>query len=248
VLQVISSGSVQDASTVLPVRSLGALRYSSGLSDREYFTAVSTTLQLGAFCNDTLFSKIPSHVVASLRRMVGDSTVSSCELVLPFCGNLSLVRMLCPWTCGCGTPRSGLLRAGEDAGCNPACESSDMYRNALAKIPCEDANLEELQAQGVLASAWKRLTDAYRQSEMFNQAPGWITFTPDQLHRQGCEVVDSLQNPRVLAALCGGALGMRGIADFCPRACNCADPRFTSLKCPPSCKAESAAAATGAGT
>merc|ERR1719215_2177456 len=65
---------------------------------------------------------------------------NTCEELRPLCeGNLYReFRTVCPVTCGCSDPTSGILMTGTNGGCPMACQDEEVYATALAETACED--------------------------------------------------------------------------------------------------------------
>merc|ERR1712113_610040 len=97
-------------------------------------------------CRDSAFGQ-DSHSVywtESLRHALRQSdsshlaaTAETCQDCKAQCGNpyMAALRLLCPVTCGCDSPRSGL---NNRVGCPRECMSTRRYEKVLTTIDCTD--------------------------------------------------------------------------------------------------------------
>ena len=81
-----------------------------------------------------------------------------CEDVRPYCQHDSeagtRARQLCPQTCGCDRPLSGLLLQLPTNGCSRRCTKTEVYKEALRTMPCEDLPYGD-PALTALADHWE---------------------------------------------------------------------------------------------
>ena len=159
-------------------------------------------------------------------------------------------RLLCPETCGCNLPNSSLVFSGPADGCGPGCIGVPVYRQALAALPCRDAepNSTELKAyteplmtllnlQGkFMISSW------VRDFLLHGGCQAWVSrMTRKPQTGPGTESDCILKNHEIKKA-CGGArvgplgLGIRPLTFLCPVACGCNSAcRTNDDTCPKSC-------------
>lgn len=180
-------------------------------------------------CTDYPFGSAGSLPVMSdvLRLELRDASVATCDDVRAYCGDEEqlLARTVCPSTCGCDRPRSGLLWAGMDGGCpTTLCGDMQAYSQALEQLPCED----ESQANMRQSSAWAWLWKQWFARKSMDE-PG---ITHDLVLAEGCPVLERLHG-RQRAELCRGTTTMASVSHFCPRACGCASKYFS--RCPIAC-------------
>merc|ERR1712226_362879 len=99
-------------------------------------------------CDDFL-DVHPPFALKHLQDITGIKDGAHCSDFAEFCPNVKIefrfLRFLCPSTCGCNSPRAGLIRDDYDDGCHrDFCHASLRYKSELAEIPCEDPSPAEL--------------------------------------------------------------------------------------------------------
>jgi hypothetical protein len=205
---------------------------------------VHTTFERAGFLRFCIDNPTFSHFREQIRAVTGVSTGISCVDFQRNCTNQAMreLRILCPETCGCANPRSGLLYEGPAEGCPRAiCRSSQKYMSALATLECRDLTPFELR----LMPAWR---------SFFNQWIEWgSTLLPGQdaswgpvgqaFIDHGCLALTGfitttdalgLNNTFSLMTFCEDTDSQSSIRPFCPVTCKCHE-RFAS-NCPNSCR------------
>lgn len=168
--------------------------------------------------------------------VTGDLSISNCSGVAPYClqTGIPLVRMLCPQTCGCSSPTSGLMRpranpnswAGED-GCPVACYRSLAWNASMGALPCVDTSAKQLRA----GRGWAGLIESLKQKMQYLQLDRHLRNASHLLDLMWTEGCGSIEQSRVLVEFCRG-----GLAAFCPVACRCtASSASRESMCPPAC-------------
>jgi hypothetical protein len=97
-------------------------------------------------------------------RLLFNASATTCADLAPFCeGGTSgaLIRFLCPTTCGCVLPTSGLISRTEDMGCPVAfCKANVQYFSFIHEETCEDLNSTTLtHRQNSATLGWNRYFD-----------------------------------------------------------------------------------------
>jgi len=177
----------------------------------------------GDGCADIVLTDAPA-LGANLRRVAQNDSLSSCTEALPYCDSVILSRVLCPQTCGCGAPKSGLWLSGQDEGCSEPC-SKERHDIGLHKFTsCSDEAQAELQS----SAAWQRLTKSLaRSSDDF-------AIIAKDLMELGCNAIANV-SATARSTLCDGDMHVGGVADFCPISCGCNKPDWNDNKCPFAC-------------
>lgn len=147
-----------------------------------------------------------------------------------FCGAMALLRNICPITCGCTRPRSGLLISQSVMGCPASCEP--IRAQALLNESCADRNVAG-------TPEWTNYWRSYRMvmTTLFPQlGSSYDAFISSKI-ALGCS--DTAPDPTAGHDFCSGdaplvkANGMGTIRGFCPALC-CSGPN-PSPKCPRAC-------------
>jgi len=169
-------------------------------------------------CDDFPLSERDSMFQETLEYQTGIANVSSCSVAASHCGqtDMPLLRMLCPVTCGCRDPLSGLYRDGPSAGCPVGkCRQSKAYKAVLDSLPCADMEAASLAAD----PRWKRFWDgaiAFRRDK-----EEW-TGIKNAFMADGCSAYASL-SVRNKGTVCIRAetSASSAITSFCPVTCGC---------------------------
>jgi len=161
-----------------------------------------------------------------LQALTGNESLAACPDVAPFCLLVGLVgiraRQWCPVTCGCHSPRSGLLIDQPSLGCPGLC--ADAYRAESGLVHCREQSLQDTsQDDGFMA--YVRGIQAVFVQRGF-EAPGLVALA-DQMLARGCQAV--ADGGRRAEPLCTGSMAFNGtttrhfrsVRDFCPVACGC---------------------------
>mmetsp|Transcript_150612 Transcript_150612/g.419838 ORF Transcript_150612/g.419838 Transcript_150612/m.419838 type:complete len:662 (-) Transcript_150612:232-2217(-) len=168
-------------------------------------------------------------VKSTIDLMTGESAAKSCGDLWPLCsGPHGIVRLVCPDTCGCGSPLSGLWRNGVQGGC-PATLCQVKHAAVLAGLPCEDQTLGELQA----TQGWRRLWEEFVEVKSEFQPDlrsRWVQISQSFL-QLGCAAHARL--PPAAQSMCEASEFTADIIVFCPVTCGCVNS--TMPGCPTSC-------------
>merc|ERR1712039_413864 len=153
--RILETGSVLEAGSVQYLASPAILQNFAYAPITDVVKSFTHNIMITS-CKDYAFGEpgaVP-HIAATLRRELGDETIATCQDIRSYCaGTLSFVRTVCPETCGCALPRSGLYRNGPERGCPVAdCRATPEYLQALDTIPCQDPAPAELR--NMTAWAW----------------------------------------------------------------------------------------------
>lgn len=159
--------------------------------------------------------------------------VSACQDVRQYCDSKHhyVVRALCPSTCGCALPRSGLLHRGPESGCPyRACLETDEHQAAFNELPCRD------EAKQVLAEMdkWSWLCDQFfaRYGDDFFWADD-LEAAKQDMAREGCEYLRAIPDDQAKIWCQGSASVGTSMLEFCPEECNCTSDFVEG--CPPAC-------------
>lgn len=195
-----------------------------------------------------------THFMSILRDVIDDPNLvfdesTSCSIVADFCSQDNpkgvRARQICPSTCGCDDPSSGLVLYSRN-GCPPECINKPAYKAALSSRTCTDLST----SSEYWAKYLRGLTD------LQTSYPG--TKTTDfaaarkRIRTQGCGMVKQ-PSGFVLAGtawpdLCAVSAGfLKPFTYACPVACKCKNSPEQFL-CPTSCQGTSGALAGNAST
>jgi len=148
-----------------------------------------------------------------------DRSVHNCEGAVDLCDQevTSPIRLLCPKTCGCDSPLSGLAFTNLLHGCPKACRKKS--KHILNEKPCKDMTAQELSQTG-----WTRwLRNRLVQPEGIQD-----TWPDEDLAAVDCGGVMNfiannsrkrLEKDELESYFCS----MRSLAAFCPVLCGCSD-------------------------
>jgi len=231
--QVISAGGIFKSGTVQGLSTVGAVE-SFWKEDTSSLVYALTSAVLNNGCEDYSFGMEGAlgQFAATLRRVTGNLSLSSCEDVRPYCTGMAfMVRIVCPETCGCSMPRSGLWRDGPERGCPRAeCQSSPKYRLALAQLPCEDPDPATLRNSTSWNAFWEQWS--MYSIEILPSKREYYSSVKALFLSDGCGGLAEA-DPQDAKVLCHGTTVVASIADFCPVACECRKHQFSS--CPIAC-------------
>eukprot|EP00927_Polykrikos_kofoidii_P008655 TRINITY_DN13605_c0_g1_i2.p1 TRINITY_DN13605_c0_g1~~TRINITY_DN13605_c0_g1_i2.p1 ORF type:complete len:703 (+),score=85.02 TRINITY_DN13605_c0_g1_i2:127-2235(+) len=174
----------------------------------------------------------------------GLSSEFVCSEYKPFCdeSTYSIVRWLCPLTCGCDDATSGLLfgRQGPWGGCAFACEAALRQEQNL---PCSDLSVTSIAAKDAADTrAWERYWKSYYNlvAERAPSAASILDALIDEKISNGCN--GTTVCPVTAADFCNSndnilvGYGARSMVSFCPETC-CRARRNASKSpdCPSAC-------------
>ena len=137
-----------------------AVKHALGLEDMQAWLSKSDTeapeetgigsRSYGTSCEDKGADFWEADWLWPTARALTSGVATDCEAAQPFCDrrSLPLIRMLCPQTCGCLSPFSGLYA---DNGCRQQCQEEDVFQLGLNGTECED-----LQGNDTRREAWVR--------------------------------------------------------------------------------------------
>eukprot|EP00929_Paragymnodinium_shiwhaense_P114463 TRINITY_DN8286_c0_g1_i3.p1 TRINITY_DN8286_c0_g1~~TRINITY_DN8286_c0_g1_i3.p1 ORF type:complete len:276 (-),score=35.79 TRINITY_DN8286_c0_g1_i3:263-1090(-) len=172
------------------------------------------------------------NIARALRFQTGVEGATMCHHLKEHCFDLEqrFLRLICPVTCGCASPRSGLYLTTHFDGCPLTCKTSPQYEKELQALPCEDASAAELAS----SESWQAYFDQFEDFWSAN-FPDWKDYTTAiarNYREKGCEAVaaDTTDN------LCVEGLKFSSIRPWCPVTCGCGTTG-DSRNCPPRCSA-----------
>jgi len=161
----------------------------------------------------------------------GECTFPDCSIAEQFCFSSSLAgvraRQMCPKTCGCDTPQSGLPIL---SGCPIRCEDTRAYRKELAETPCEDLSKEDpkfndfLDSWVYMAQSWPedwRKTSALLAGFYRKWGCDYLSQIAPPANYTGPWIPANLaddSNPCIEAAF---PVPVKPLSFFCPRTCGC---------------------------
>mmetsp|Transcript_110560 Transcript_110560/g.180348 ORF Transcript_110560/g.180348 Transcript_110560/m.180348 type:complete len:824 (-) Transcript_110560:221-2692(-) len=193
---------------------------------------ILTSQVMGTSCEDYDFAApdaVPSFQ-ATLRGLYGWG-VNSCEDLEEHCpGEQRFLRMICPETCGCNLPLSGLYKKGPNQGCPAECAASGAYISQLANIPCMDyslANLTQMPGYAAFVNQWLEtwLKSQPREAERLQQAgAAMLTY--------GCVAIGLLP-ARIQSMFCQPTSEYGSLNAYCPMSCDCISSALED--CPVQC-------------
>lgn len=173
----------------------------------------------------------------TIEYQTGHSNIENCsQFTMDDCAkaDLPLLRLLCPVTCGCSNPMSGLYRDGKKSGCPvEKCQSAGTayaQKLSIATRPlCADMSKAELDS----TPGWKRFWDELR---IFRPQAAWKSVT-DKFLAQGCSALANITAGQK-ATLCNKGEVSGAMTPFCPASCQCNSTTMCSKTysgCPASC-------------
>jgi hypothetical protein len=150
----------------------------------------------------------------------------------------ALLRLLCPITCGCADPRSGLFYRVESEGCpTDLCLLTPTYHAIADSLECRDMTLAEL-------NAYQHWSDFFTHGLNFN----WLSKRSqvqeafDVMRQHGCDGIPMARQSSMHFDFCSGSEasasrpGIGSLRAFCPVTCRChLLPMWVRHDCPNSC-------------
>jgi len=182
-------------------------------------------------CTDTPGDRWPPFAKHGLPSTFFKRNASPCHNLRNKCtmSQGRLIRFMCPATCGCRSPRSGLYLNSDFDGCpREVCYASHEYSQKLASISCRDPNPEELRAMPGWHAYWQQYTAFWVERQKQDQHLHNLT---SMMLNQGCTGLMSAAH--LFDDFCAETLGVASVHDFCPVTCGCKVRRAKT--CPPSC-------------
>jgi hypothetical protein len=175
-------------------------------------------------CIDTPGYLWSHYQKATLWHLTGTDNVLSCADLSSYCTDFAhkLVRFICPVTCGCANPISGLYLNGEMNGCpRKVCLLTKDFENAMNTLPCADPTPAQLMQMPAWTSFWHQY-EKFQSSTMPDEARTFHNISATMMAR-GCSNLG--QNPGQLDAFgdnfCVDTLSASSVRGFCPVACGC---------------------------
>jgi len=206
-------------------------------------------------CRDETRSSFPVYWDVMQQQVSLDSQrsseeLSSCEDVKDFCGIAAhtLVRLLCPITCGCYSTHSW---AATNKGCAFAtCQESGgspLLAYYDADVECVDTAAANLTGMTSVGAKWKKFWGSYHHSlaesdvilaDLADTQKSQFSKLNVQKHMEeamstGCQVITAYN---LSASLCADSKIFQSIASYCPMTCECTT--YDYYGCPPSCRAD----------
>jgi len=204
--------------------SFSGLFFSSSMSMQELAGSMT-------HCGDLTLQTLP-YLQNHLQVLTMSFDAQNCSDMQHACGNPDnrFLRNLCPGTCGCNQPDSGLLLNGPAEGCpREACQRSQTYEDALAQIPCHDPSPAKLRQM----KAWIRFSEEYFAKNM-GEFPAWghiVRSDKSDLLRYGCANVTMIGPNN--EDLCIPLVDRTSVRPFCPVKCGCSAQNM--VDCPSAC-------------
>jgi len=173
------------------------------------------------------------HMIPMLRKVLSVKVredVMECSDVREHCDDPVMVevRSICPITCGCGQPTSGLFLAQSNFGCPWACRDSHVAERTLESLPCADISPDTL----LDSLAWVRYWQGYVNWRHSLGAENNVSLSCQKTAMEiGCRILTlgSMRRESFCDHHVGGSL-----RPFCPEACGCVDA--PTRQCPTMCR------------
>lgn len=229
VLQAVNAG-VANAAGLRYVPHVSKLQSRLRQSTQQITRLLTGPYYANNGCDDFTFETNGTNslfAATSLRRVTGDDTIVDCAGARQYCDGqeAEIVRTLCPDTCGCPDPLSGLFLKSAQTGCDiQACQSK--RNTALHSMHCQDKTPEELRA----SAAWNRYWERWLESEQGDEQR--LTREPLLMTSSGCAMIATLTSEQQKVA-CKGNTYSGSVAGFCSATCQC--KQTTSMDCPFAC-------------
>mmetsp|Transcript_77366 Transcript_77366/g.137049 ORF Transcript_77366/g.137049 Transcript_77366/m.137049 type:complete len:200 (-) Transcript_77366:18-617(-) len=173
-------------------------------------------------CRDLLHSGNSYYLLYARERWGKDQ----CSELISVCGDFrrdgTLVRALCPETCGCNQPNSSLPVYTPNYGCPSACTQTSTWLDVQKHALCFNPTVNHLNQ----TSYWPHWVEFTARHEKW----GGDELLGQALARYGCDFQNGLPpTPRTQKSkgqLCRGttAVGVKPIAIACPQTCGCSEP------------------------
>lgn len=169
----------------------------------------------GTFCEDMPWNKSyweADWVWSTVKALTG---ATNCQEARPFCDrkDLPLVRMVCPQTCGCTRPDSGLF---VDNGCRQLCQEEEEFGRSLNTTKCvESPNIHK-------SKVWQRWWKGFYETNAGTWAEDNVLmkFAKSGAHGN-CSFLSS--EDWIAGVFCSHKGGKRPGTVLCPITCGCAD-------------------------
>jgi len=170
-------------------------------------------------CSDwtdtSIFQRNP-FLRTALEYQTGEAHITNCSDLASKCDDATahLLRLLCPSTCGCDHPLSGLYRDGISSGCSIGkCRTKQSYKAAL-NISCADMNKATLDAN----PAWQRFWTGF----VVFRVNSWpvAQSIADDFRSIGCNAFQTL-DAAAQGRVCIKTSGASAMTTFCPVSCGC---------------------------
>lgn len=202
-------------------------------------------------CNDQALSgpDVPVYTLNTLQWQTKLFSAETCDHFKSECHQDSqrFLRMLCPVTCGCTSPLTGLYQNGPELGCpRNRCAQLAAYPTAMKSIPCKD--LDATNTTGELLNAWRLLLDGVLSVYSKGVAGGPSLNKAVELFKTyGCSAPEQASFPLAYwmaingqKRLCDGSGSHASVRPFCPSTCGCSNRSFVErhdqmAECPYSC-------------
>jgi len=197
---------------------------------------------IGKPCSD--YDPTAPWAVPAIRSALQSSLrVDNCTALAEHCsGDVRLLRTLCPETCGCKQPQSGLYANGGNEGCPRAgCLSTPEYRDLLASIPCRDYTLPELVQNVGWATFIRQFVSIRKQLD--RKRADNIERAGASLLAKGCPGLQGVRLNKLRKILCEPSEHYGSLRPFCPVSCGCQAPEalLNTVECPTQCLANASA-------
>jgi len=173
------------------------------------------------FSDSSAFLRPTSFFKATLEHLTGIAHVANCSSAASFCwrDDMQLLRLLCPVTCGCRNPVSGLYFDGELWGCPvDKCRQSSHYKGVLDSLPCADTDAATLAADPAWARFWE-VAATFKGRRGDKQK--WMRIKDDFV-ANGCSAHASLSDEDK-TRVCRKAPAEGAMTSFCPVTCGCSN-------------------------
>lgn len=166
----------------------------------------------GTKCKDMPWNKSyweADWVWSTMKVLTG---AKNCKEARPFCDQreLPLVRMVCPETCGCTLPDSGLF---VDNGCRQKCQEEKEFQQKLNSSECKDST--EIHESKGWQRWWKGFYNA--NVDLWDKANVMMKFGKDGGKAGNCSFITS--ETWIANTFCSHSGGKRPGTIFCPVAC-----------------------------
>jgi hypothetical protein len=160
---------------------------------------------------------------------LGNASVTSCPYMTHYlCVSSEKARLLCPVTCGCHNPLSGLPRYDSEFGCpEKACRKK--FEGHLAEIPCADPSLDHLQN-----TSWPALWADLGQHGP-NFGPSFSALLSQQVQPLLTEGCDGMRKVNLLGPQTTAFFCTYFFRPWCPEQCGCSNHHYYHQDCPMTC-------------
>lgn len=238
---------------MVKARSLAGLSSSDSMGEvkllNEFLAeTMGKTAHDWATCDDVAFSNasMPHHD-AVLHAMLGGPTGHTCGDLAHLCTDpqYPLVRLLCPVSCGCRHPRSGLFLNTLESGCpRNKCVYDPSYLAELEQLPCEDPSPAALAGDPGWIAYWDQMAMVFRTQR---SVAAHAEAMREAAMQRGCGILNVTMAGVAFIHFChGDHLSGASLRPWCPVTCGCT---ASTAECPRSCpEGPSATAGSGGGS